>query len=83
MHEKTHDTQPLARRIVEDPLAPSGKKVQFIPQEIAKAEISTFDKSRNLDGELIDSYEGRSTFVVPPNMISGEEAVPVDGLPER
>jgi hypothetical protein len=83
MQATTRDTQPLARRIVEDPTSPSGKRVQFIPQEIAKAEISTFDRSRNLDGQLIAVYDGRQNFIVPLDMISGEEPVPVDGLPER
>lgn len=76
--------QPLARRIINDPTVPSGKRIQFIPQEIAKAELSLNGMAAGtLDGELIDFYDGKPNFVVPASMVVREEAVPIGGLPIR
>ncbi|GEM_PF-390931 len=83
MEELPGSLGPLARRIIDDPTARSGRSVQFVPQEIARAEIRHFNPQFPFD-QLIEQYDGRANFIVWPNFIVATAEVSDDGsLPPR
>jgi hypothetical protein len=86
MEERPGSFEPLARRVIDDPSARYGRSVQFIPQEIAHAEL----RLRDPNGEQfpfdqpVDHYEGSVGFEVPSALIVATAQVDADGaLPAR
>ena len=83
MEELPGSLEPMARRIIDDPTARSGRSVQFVPQEIARAEMRHFNPQFPFD-QLIEQYDGRANFIVWPNFIVATAEVSDDGsLPPR